>query len=184
MKSHQGGKEFSSKFTLQVEGLKEMFAEIEKLGPIGLMAARDAMTEKAQEIKAKSIPLIPDDPGTPVGVSLHRAIRVAAPRTAGLRQDKPIVVSVIVGGRRLEKVKGKRQNVLWPLIQHEDLTLKHTKGQAKFLEIPGNAVAPSVPDAILAKIDAYKHKFASVIAQMENDRAIAAANRPKAPSAG
>jgi hypothetical protein len=60
----------------------------------------------------------------------------------------------VAGGKKLEQRLGKRKANVSAIVQHEDLTLKHTRGQAKFLERPGNQVAPSIPDAIMAKLDA------------------------------
>lgn len=139
------------RLTVHIEGHDEMLAEIGRLGQVGLVAARDAMTAKAQQIKAKAQPLIPDDPESP-GL-LKDTIRVYAPRTANLKPGRTIYCGVVVGGSRLQRVKGKRDYIAWPIIQHEDLTLKHTHGQAKFLERPGNDIAPSIPAAIMAKLD-------------------------------
>ncbi len=139
-------------FRVNIEGLDSMLSEIERLGTVGLVAARDAMTAKAQEIKAKAIPLVPDDPESP-GL-LKDTLRVYAPRTANLKPGKTIFAGVVAGGKKLEAKLGKRAYSAWALVQHEDLTLKHKRGQAKFLERPGNQVAPSIPDAIIRNLDA------------------------------
>jgi hypothetical protein len=141
-----------SAIRVEIEGADDMLAEIERLGHVGLVAARDAMAGKAQQIKAKALPLVPDDPESP-GL-LKDTLRVYAPRTASLKPGKTIFVGVVAGGRKLEKAMGKRKANVSAIVQHEDLTLKHRKGQAKFLERPGNDVAPSIPDAIMAKLDA------------------------------
>jgi len=135
-----------------IEGHDEMLAEIERLGQVGLVAARDAMTAKAQEIKAKAIPLVPDDPESP-GL-LKDTLRVYAPRTASLKPGKTIFAGVVAGGKKLEQRLGKRKANVSAIVQHEDLTLKHKHGQAKYLERPGNQVAPSIPDAIMKNLDA------------------------------
>jgi hypothetical protein len=135
-----------------IEGHDEMLAEIARLDHVGLVAARDAMTAKAQEIKAKAIPLVPDDPESP-GL-LKESLRVYAPRTSSLKPGKTIFAGVVAGGKKLEQRLGKRKANVSAIVQHEDLTLKHKRGQAKFLERPGNQVAPSIPDAIMRNLDA------------------------------
>lgn len=146
------GKGFHSITRVDLSGLDEMLDEIERFGTEGLVAARDAMAEAAQKIKAKAIPLIPDDPETQ-GL-LAQTARVYASRTKSLKPGAKIYAGVVVGGTKLQKVLGKRKYIAWPLIQHEDLTLKHTKGEAKFLEKPGNEIAPSIPGEIQKKLDA------------------------------
>jgi hypothetical protein len=141
-----------SAIRVTIEGHDEMLAEIERLGQVGLVAARDAMTAKAQEIKAKAIPLVPDDPESP-GL-LKESLRVYAPRTSSLKPGKTIFAGVVAGGKKLEQRLGKRKANVSAIVQHEDLTLKHKRGQAKFLERPGNQVAPSIPDAIMRNLDA------------------------------
>jgi hypothetical protein len=149
---HGQTKGFNSITRVDIEGLDEMLNEIDRLGEVGMVAARDAMTAKAQEIKAKAAPLVPDDPESP-GL-LKDTLRVYAPRTSSLKRGKTIFAGVVIGGKKLEAKLGKRAYSAWALVQHEDLTLKHKRGQAKFLERPGNQVAPSIPDAIMAKLDA------------------------------
>lgn len=144
-------KGFNSITRVDIEGMDEMLEEIQRLGDVGLVAARDAMAEKAQQIKAKAVPMIPDDPESP-GL-LKDTARVYAPRTASLKPGKTIFCGVVVGGKQLQKRLGKREYSAWALVQHEDLTLKHTHGQAKYLERPGNDIAPSIPAAIMAKLD-------------------------------
>lgn len=146
------GKGFSSVFRLEIEGADEMLAEIARLGDVGLVAARDAMSAKANEIKRKALPLVPDDPETQ-GL-LAETLRVYAPRTSSLKPGKTIYAGVVAGGKKLEKRLGKRKYSAWAMVQHEDLTIKHTKGGAKYLERPGNDVAPSIPAAIMANLDA------------------------------
>lgn len=140
-----------SAITVTIEGQDDMLAEIERLGHVGLVAARDAMAAKAQQIKAKAYPLVPDDPESP-GL-LKDTLRVYAPRTANLKPGRTIFVGVVAGGKKLERAMGKRKRNVSAIVQHEDLTLKHTHGQAKYLERPGNDIAPSIPAAIMAKLD-------------------------------
>lgn len=158
-----GNQGFRNVFRVEIEGFGEMLSRLGSMGFIARLAARDALRDKADEIKAKTVPLIPDDPESRGG-HLYKAVRIYVPRTASLRDEKkPIYAGVVVGGKRLEKRIGKRSSIAWPIIQHEDLTLKHTKGQAKFLEIPGRAVAATIPEAISAKLDEYMEKFKDVL---------------------
>lgn len=147
----RGSKGYGSIFRIEIEGMDEMFKQLDALGVAGVVVARDVLTEKAQEIKRRAQPLIPDDPESP-GL-LKDTIRVYAPRTKSLKPGSTVYCGVVVGGSRLKKVMGKRSYISWPLIQHEDLTLKHKHGQAKFLERPGNDVAPSIPAAIVDALD-------------------------------
>ena len=48
---------------------------------------------------------------------------------------------------------GGTSEVDYAEMQHEDLTLKHTTGQGKFVEIPFMREAVKVPAEMLAEID-------------------------------
>jgi hypothetical protein len=150
-------KGFSAKFRVEVSGFDELLEDMARFGDEGLVAIRDTMTEKCQEIKRLAEPLVPDDPESP-GL-LKDTLRVYAPRTKSLKGGKNINCGVVIGGKALEKALGKRAYSAWAIVQHEDLTLKHKRGQAKFLERPGNQVAARVPDALQAALDnlAEKH---------------------------
>jgi hypothetical protein len=132
-------KGFSAKFRVEVSGFDELLEDMARFGDEGLVAIRDTMTES---------------PGL-----LKDTLRVYAPRTKSLKGGKNINCGVVIGGKALEKALGKRAYSAWAIVQHEDLTLKHKRGQAKFLERPGNQVAARVPDALQAALDnlAEKH---------------------------
>jgi hypothetical protein len=144
-------KGYGSIFSLKIEGNDDLIADIARMGMIALIGARNALTEKAQEIKRKAIPMTPDDPETP-GL-LRKTVRVYAQRTKSLKPGSPIYAGVVAGGKRLEKRMGKRKYNASALVQHEDLTLKHTSGGPKYLERPGNQVAPTIPQHVLDCID-------------------------------
>lgn len=95
----------------------------------------------------------PDDPETG-GSRIEKALRAKAPVISRGRQR--ITAGFIVDGAKLGamldgKDKGMARGVAVSLVQHEDLTIRHRRGNAKFMERPlftsGGRVADIVEEA-------------------------------------
>ena len=136
---------------IRVEGtdLRGVIEGMRALGKAAPEAAMRILGQKAQDVAAKARTLCPDDPGTP-GSTLRDSIR-ATKATRG--QSGMISAAVIVGGSRLKGLLGSRAYNAIAVVQHEDMTLKHSHGQAKFLEQPFLQTVPSVADAVQAALD-------------------------------
>lgn len=103
----------------------------------------------------------PDDPETP-GSRIERALRAKAPVIS--RRRKAIYANFATDGATLRKLatgkKPAEKGIAWSLAQHEDLTLKHTRGQAKFMERPFFRHAPKIAGVV-------EEAFAEVKANIE-----------------
>lgn len=129
--------------------MQDILDRLQRLGQTGADIGLRVLGDAAKEIVAAAKPLAPVDPED--GGQLRDSIRVTKPtRTRAGR----ISAGVVAGGAPLRKVLGKRKANVYAVVQHEDLTLKHTTGRAKFLEIPTNHIAPKVPDRLQAAMDA------------------------------
>lgn len=131
--------------TVDDRGVSELLG---KLGRAGSEAAKTAMVRVADKVVARAKPLCPVDPED--GGELRDSIR----RTRGTisKRNGNVVVTVLVGGTPLKSALGSRRYNIYAVLQHEDLTLKHSVGQAKFLEQPFFQFAPSVPGEILEEL--------------------------------
>lgn len=140
-----------SRFRAEVTGAEEVMRSLKRLGAAGDEVGKRVLGRKALEILAKARPNTPVDEVD--GGDLRDSGRVTKPmKTAAGR----ISAGVVFGGaplRRAASEHGKKLPGIYAVMQHEDLTLRHTTGKAKWLEEAGAAVAPSVPDALLAEID-------------------------------
>lgn len=117
------------------------------LGRGGSEAAKRVLLRKADKIVAMAEPLTPVDPED--GGELRASVR----RTRGtIRRDGTVIVTVLAGGAALKADNGKPS--IYPVIQHEDLTLHHTTGGPKFIERPVYQVAPEIPDELHAELAA------------------------------
>jgi hypothetical protein len=59
-----------------------------------------------------------------------------------------VVAAAKLGASAGGKDHSAGRGVAWSLVQHEDLTLKHRRGNAKFMERPLMAAAGRVPDIV------------------------------------
>lgn len=133
---------------VEVSGQDEILNSLQRLGLAGQDIGLRVLGDAAKEIAAAAKPLAPVDPED--GGQLRDSIRTTKPtRTRAGR----ISAGVVAGGAPLNKVMGKRKANVYAVVQHEDLTLHHATGGAKFLERPFNAIAPKVPDRLQAEID-------------------------------
>jgi len=136
---------------IRVEGtdLAGVIANMRALGKAGPEAGARVLGQLAQDVAAKARLLCPDDPTTPEA-NLRDTIR-ATKATRG--QSGMISAAVIAGGARLNKLKGGKGWNIIAIVQHEDVTLKHAHGQAKFVEQPFLQAVPSVGPAIQEALD-------------------------------
>lgn len=133
---------------VEVSGQDEILRDLERMGRQGADIGLRVLGETAKEIAAAGKQLAPVDPED--GGQLRDSIRTTKPtRTRAGR----ISAGVVAGGAPLKRVLGKRKANVYAVVQHEDLTLKHHTGRAKFLEIPTNHIAPKVPDRLHAEMD-------------------------------
>lgn len=133
---------------IEVSGEQEILDRLQRLGQSGIDIGLRVLGEGAKEILAASQPLVPVDPED--GGDLKASGRTTKPtRTRAGR----ISAGVVYGGAPLRKTLGRRKANVYAVVQHEDTTLKHTTGQAKFLEIPANKIAPKMPDRLQSEMD-------------------------------
>lgn len=132
--------------TVDDRGVSELLG---KLGRAGSEAAKTAMVRVADRVVARAKTLCPVDPED--GGQLRQSIR----RTRGTisKRNGNVVVTILVGGAPLKSVLAGRKYNIYAVLQHEDLTLKHSVGQAKFLEQPFFQYAPDAPSEILGELD-------------------------------
>jgi hypothetical protein len=134
---------------VEVSGMQEILDELQGMGEAGVRVGLQVLGDAAKEIAAKARPLVPVDDVD--GGQLRDSVRTSKPnRTKAGR----ISAGVVAGGAPLRKVMGRRKANIYAVVQHEDLTLRHRTGGAKFLERPGNDVAPKIPDRLVAGMDA------------------------------
>lgn len=134
---------------METTDLGGVIDSMRRLGKAGPEAAMRVLEAKAQTVAARARELCPDDPDTP-GTDLADTIRATkATRSKG----GMISAAVIAGGARLRKRLGKRAYNIIAVVQHEDTTLKHTRGQAKFVEQPYLQVVPTVAGDLQEALD-------------------------------
>jgi hypothetical protein len=136
---------------LDVTGDRELIRDLLKLGEDGIAIGKEVLGDTTKRIAVKAKALCPVDPID--GGELRDSIRVTKPvkTRAGL-----ISAGVVAGGAALSRLvseRGHKEPGSYAVIVHEDLTLHHTVGRAKFIEEPALQEAPTVPGAILAALD-------------------------------
>lgn len=141
-------KGFVSSVRVTVSGLDEVRATLGRLGKAGALVAKDVIKRKTEAMVARARPLTPDDPETQG--ALRDSVRIITPTAS--RTGKA-TGGIMAGGKALEGRVGKRDYNAIALVQHEDLTLHHTSGGAKYLERPFMALVESIPDELLDALD-------------------------------
>lgn len=134
---------------MKIEGLEAVMASLRRLGKAGERAAKAVLKEKTQEIVKLARPETPIEED---GGALRDSERTTRPT---MTRSGQISAGVVAGGAPLRgtaELAGRKANV-YAVVQHEDLTLKHTTGGPKFLERPFLQVAPTVPDALMDAMD-------------------------------
>lgn len=129
-----------------------MLRSFSALGEAGLLAGQRVFAEAAANIVREARMLVPDDPETPFRLgSTIRALKARI--TKGRGGAKRVEVTVLAGGAPLKKFMRKGGTPAWAIVQHEDLTIRHTKGQAKFLEKPVNKHVESLVSVLEEEFD-------------------------------
>ena len=139
---------------LEVSGLPEVLETMARLGKAGRDEGKKVLKEKCEKILGRARPLTPVGPEAGGG-ALRDSGRVTRPTVTAAGR---VSCGVVFGGAPLEATlaAGHHHENVYAIRQHEDLTLKHTVGGPKFLERPAFAVAPEVPDAMLAALEKVK----------------------------
>lgn len=140
------------KVRVDVEGVDDVLASLRKLEGGGLEAARGVFAELAPGVVARAKALTPDDPETADSLLRDSVRSLKARITKGRGGEKRVEVTFVAGGSKTAPLAPGRVNVV-ALVQHEDLTLKHARGQAKFLERPVLAATAGIPAALEAALD-------------------------------
>jgi hypothetical protein len=110
-------------------------------GLAGVIGAKRGLTMKAEEVKTRTLPK------TPL-------------RDGHLRNSLHAVPAYIRGGTIFTQVAAGGPAAPYAVVQHEDETLHHKVGGAKFLSKGLSEVLPSIPDAIGREIDAELRRIA------------------------
>jgi len=95
-------------------------------------------------------------PRTPVELEDGGQLRDSVRRGRVTRiKSGTISCPVIAGGKPVEdwvREHGHHKYNVYAVVQHEDTTLRHSVGQAKFIESAVFEVAPTIPDRLLAAL--------------------------------
>lgn len=130
---------------LDVTGDREMVRDLLRLGPAGEKVGKRVLkdvSEKVAKLAQADAPVDEVDGG-----QLQATVRATRPtKTSG----GILSAGVLAGGPPL---RSERRGFIYAVIQHEDVTLKHTRGRAKFVEIHVYAVAPTIPDLVRQGLD-------------------------------
>ena len=133
-----------SSVRVTVSGSDEVRAALGKLGKAGAEVAKGVIKEVTTRMVGMAKPMTPDDPKTQG--ELRDSVRIVTPTAS--RTGKA-TGGIQAGPTAL----GKRHYSASALVQHEDMTLKHTSGGPKYLERPFLALVTTIPDKNKAAID-------------------------------
>ena len=136
------------KVRIDVTGDREMRASLKALGGAGVTVAKKVFEDVTVEVVRMAKPLTPVEPED--GGQLRDSVRKTKPMVTRAGR---VSAGVVAGGAPLKPFLGSRRANVYAVVQHEDLTLKHKTGQAKFIEIPMMRKAPTVPGRLLAELD-------------------------------
>jgi hypothetical protein len=112
----------------------------------------------------------PDDPGSSAGSRIEKALKARAPvisRTRNAIYASFVTDTAYLNRHIYDTYKGKRgkqtrphwAGVAWALSQHEDLTLRHSRGSAKFMERPFKAGGSAVDKLVEAAFEEAKQSI-------------------------
>lgn len=135
---------------VDVSGASELLKDLKRMGTAGQVAAKTVFGRFTTRVVAKARLLTPVEPED--GGALRASVRTTRPNVtrAGM-----VSAGVVAGGTPLRSVlaKGHHTENVYAIVQHEDLTLKHTDGQAKYLERPFLQEVPGLPDELIEEMD-------------------------------
>jgi hypothetical protein len=136
---------------VKIEGVEDVIASLKRVGEAGEKAMlRVAGATTARVVpQAKAITPVEDADGG----SLRDSVRATKPTKTRAGR---VSAGVVAGGAPLRRLASERGRALpgqYGSIIHEDLTLRLSNGQHKFVEKPFFAEVPKVPDALEAALD-------------------------------
>jgi len=140
----------SLRVRIQIDGDRELMNALQRMGKAGLPAAKKVLKAFTDRVvpQAKAItPVEPEDGG-----ALRDSVRATRPT---LTSRGVLSVGVLAGGAPLAgKVAATHHHYnVYAVVQHEDLTLRHTDGESKFIEKPFVREAARVPGELLEALD-------------------------------
>jgi hypothetical protein len=114
-------------FRINATGAQTISRDLARLGDAGVRIARAVLEDKTRRMAELAKDYAPVEDG-----DLKNRIRATRPQAA---RDGTVTASVLAGSS---------------VIQHEDLTLQHTRGGPKFIERAVMLLAPEIPEALAA----------------------------------
>lgn len=130
---------------VEVSGDRQIMERLRRFGVEGVNAGKrvlNAAVEKAVPMAKAQSPVDDNDPEP--GGELRDSIRKTSARaTAGGRISAGVVAGPV----------DARGGNIYPIVQHNDPTLKHDEGGPFFVERPVMQVAQGIPDALTAELD-------------------------------
>jgi hypothetical protein len=133
------------KVRIDASGEREVMEQLRLLGPAGMNAAKAVLAAVTAELVPRVKAITPVDPED--GGQLRDSVRTTRPT---ITNRGVISAGVVAGGAPL---KGQHGGNIYAVVQHEDLTLQHESGGAKFVERPFMAAAPRVPGLLAAAVE-------------------------------
>lgn len=138
----------TAKVRVTVEGDKELIADLKSMGDAGTKLGKSVIQKITLRTAGAAKMLSPMDDVD--GGQLRNSIRISKPSAS---RRGVITGAVVAGGKPLEAVMGKRKANLYAVIQHDDMTLQHDDGQAKFVEVPAMQEFPKLPEELRDALD-------------------------------
>jgi hypothetical protein len=135
----------------EVSGGEDLLRDLQRMGKRGAEIGIEVLEAKAKEIEARAKSIVPVDDVE--GGDLRDSIRTTKPQKTRAGR---ISVAVVAGGPYLAKLaseRGRKNPGAYGVIQHDDMTLNHDSGEAKFVEKPVLAITPTIPDALREAMD-------------------------------
>lgn len=124
----------TTKMVVEITGFAEAEAKLQKIDSSMLDILGGVLRREGENIMSRSVPLVPVDTGV-----LRASRTVQGPKIGGTRGiAKTVVVTLGYGGAAKA----------YATIQHENLSYRHTVGQAKFLEVPFNEAMQGIGQRI------------------------------------
>ena len=127
------------KATMKLVGFGTIYKRLQELSDNAAAAGAEVLTRAVNRVYRKSQTLVPVDPED--GGQLRASGKMSKARH--LKRSGKVSASVTYGGARLQRL-APGDNPLYAIVQHEDLSARHTTGQAKFLEQPATEEKPRI----------------------------------------
>jgi hypothetical protein len=141
----------SQRAVVKVEGEAELMRDFAQLGKAGQVAGLRVAGRVCARVVPQAKALTPVEAAD--GGALRDSIRTTKPTVTRAGR---VSAGVAAGGAPLRRLASERGRALpgqYGSIVHEDLTLKHTSGEPKFVEKPFFREVASVPDELRDEMD-------------------------------